>query len=777
MAERASLSPLLLNKGLIVLKKFSVELQKELGDPSKLFLPLSQAGIQILDDYHDCYPISPCPIINAYHLLNGIKMAVHRNPDVLFIFLEVLDKASPHSIAKKIEEEYKGHDDLCFHPRNTSDSWAETFVPSTDRLINLQSAVKTELLKAKVFSSQIKKLPFLASFMQEEWEDACNINDLLNIIFKHCSPSNYSILLPLIGSFQLTNASMAIQAYENEQQHYCKQLADPDFIEELERHSSSSAYRASIVFGFPLEKLHCMTVSEFKLILSRIFSDFSCFIHITRVSLGTHSSVTLSAPERMSQCLLNIGLQKREYISIMTGATSMVIGDSVILSKDTDIKQMLSDLVEQKRQREVSQTKNTPKGLSTNVWHKEEDTTVLNQGFNDISHSKTTICEQPIGKVATENEEIIQETLDEDIEKPPKVIPKVIKAYPDLCKTLEKKPQQLKRERLRSWRRYKPEPRDVLIIGSFGQHEECSKRHIVSEKIIPEEIDSEWMKKEVDEIEKLYAKNPDTFIVRKTCRDYSEGQFLSRDQCLQMIKDLFTKYDQPGASIWYTGHGEKDTGNWCFKDGVISFDDIFHLYMDHYQGKSLTIISDCSHSGNWVKECAKKLDEKRIPFCGHQVMEEGIFIKIIASCQSDKEATALSFITEGVHYDEEEKGVIHCPENILKSGQKPSGMDFRNIRCSCSKKDDPCRITCNMSWSNCVSSSTDLIYTIHGEDEDKEKLWHCILVDKEEVDNFKSLVQSGERIDVSKYGEIICSGWGVDLPKSSIQDLELRFLK
>ena len=363
MAERASLSPSLLNKGLAVLKKFSLELQKELEDPSKLFLPLGKAGIQILDDYRDCYPISSYPIINAYHLLNGIKMAVHRNPDDLLTFLKVLDETCPHSIAKKIEEEYKGelqkkllfyklnacpvcigHDDLCFHPRNTHDSWAETFVPSTGRLNKLLSAVKSELLKANVSPSQIKKLPFLASFMQEEWEDARNIDNVLGTIFKHCSPSNYSILLLLIGGFQLTNASIAIQAYENEQQHYCRQLANPDFIEELEKLSLSSAYRdssatTSIVFGFPLEKLHYTTVSEFKLILSHIFSDFSCFIHITRVSLETPSSVTLCAPERMSQCLLNRGLHKREYIR-MIGATSMVIGDSIVLNEDTDSKQV-----------------------------------------------------------------------------------------------------------------------------------------------------------------------------------------------------------------------------------------------------------------------------------------------------------------------------------------------------------------------------------------------------------------------------------------------------
>ena len=42
----------------------------------------------------------------------------------------------------------------------------------------------------------------------------------------------------------------------------------------------------------------------------------------------------------------------------------------------------------------------------------------------------------------------------------------------------------------------------------------------MSEKIVPKDIEPNWVEKEVKEIEKLYAKNPDTFVVKKTCRNY-----------------------------------------------------------------------------------------------------------------------------------------------------------------------------------------------------------------------------------------------------------------
>lgn len=208
---------------------------------------------------------------------------------------------------------------------------------------------------------------------------------------------------------------------------------------------------------------------------------------------------------------------------------------------------------------------------------------------------------------------------------------------------------------------------------------------------------------------------------------------------------------------------------------MITFNDIYTLYWTHFRGKSLTIITDCSYSGNWVYNCARKLDTKCIPACGHHVNKEGLLIKIIASCQENQKATALSYITEGVHYDEEEKGVIDCPDDVLKSGQKPMGLDFRNIRCSCLKKEDACIIERRLNWRSYVSGEVvNLIYTICSEN---ERAWHCVLVDKEKVNKLERAIKSSRDVNVSEYGEVLCSGWGSVVPEFLYKELELRFLK
>ena len=197
-------------------------------------------------------------------------------------------------------------------------------------------------------------------------------------------------------------------------------------------------------------------------------------------------------------------------------------------------------------------------------------------------------------------------------------------------------------------------------------------------------------------------------------------------------------------------------------------------------GFSLTIVSDCSYSGKWISDWAKKLDEFNIPACGHHVRKNKFLIKILASCQHNEEATALSFISEGVDFDEDEKGLMHCHnQKVLKSGQRCFGIDFRVIRCH-KGSEDYCEIDSSSSkftWTECISGNSELIYIVQGENEDHENVWHCLLLDSKKLDMFKRAVSTRETIDVSSYGEILYSGIGHEPPVWLHRDLELRFVK
>ena len=222
------------------------------------------------------------------------------------------------------------------------------------------------------------------------------------------------------------------------------------------------------------------------------------------------------------------------------------------------------------------------------------------------------------------------------------------------------------------------------------------------------------------------------------------------------------------AILYYTGHGEKDTGNWCFKDGVISFNDIFELYINHFKGKSLTITSDCSYSGNWINECSKKLDEMNVPSCGHHTREQGLLFLIFTSCQPNEEATALCYI-DTVEYSEADKSVIFWTSKTLTSGQKTMHTDFRYIHCS-KPVNESCEADADCTWNNHLKRH--LLQIVRGKNRGWAA-WHYVLLDEEKVADFNAKL--GGSMDVGDYGRILESGWGKDPPKDIKQKMELQF--
>ena len=119
------------------------------------------------------------------------------------------------------------------------------------------------------------------------------------------------------------------------------------------------------------------------------------------------------------------------------------------------------------------------------------------------------------------------------------------------------------------------------------------------------------------------------------------------------------------ALITYLGHSEEGSGNWCFKDGTISFQEIFQLYKIYCSNKRITIVSDCSHSGHWVRECAKTLDSLHIPPCGHRARENRALVKVVASCQPHEEAAEPCYSIEGVRV-RDDGAIVHSDTQLTQ---------------------------------------------------------------------------------------------------------------
>ena len=204
----------------------------------------------------------------------------------------------------------------------------------------------------------------------------------------------------------------------------------------------------------------------------------------------------------------------------------------------------------------------------------------------------------------------------------------------------------------------------------------------------------------------------------------------------------------PIVIIYYTGHGEKNTGNWCFKDGVITFNDVFDLYKEHFRAKQLTIISDCSYSGNWITECADCLDKMGIPSCGHQAIKSNILLSVIASCQPNEEATSLCYVNEAVEYIENIKVVKFRYKKELTQ-QTPVGVDFRLIRCG-NEDIESCEADSDCTWKDYITNKYDIVPFSTAGIKGK-KLW--IIIDKETLANIEKEAGFNQHTVNFYYGE------------------------
>ena len=227
--------------------------------------------------------------------------------------------------------------------------------------------------------------------------------------------------------------------------------------------------------------------------------------------------------------------------------------------------------------------------------------------------------------------------------------------------------------------------------------------------------------------------------------------------------------------IWYMGHSEEGTGNWCFKDGTISFQEIFDLYTTHSPGKLLSITSDCCYSGNWVHRCTETLDNKLgIPPCGHKARERGVLIKVCASCRSNEKAAEPCYSTDGVYVDANTGIPMVRRDRQLIQHQTVMCADFTTLVC-CRDPGSPCPAEGafqNWKWDDAVRGEMRRnIRLVRGKDKGRPA-WHYVLLssgDEDHVQGFNAQVRTGT-IDASDWGYIIASGWGEDPPDNKVDN-------
>ena len=82
--------------------------------------------------------------------------------------------------------------------------------------------------------------------------------------------------------------------------------------------------------------------------------------------------------------------------------------------------------------------------------------------------------------------------------------------------------------------------------------------------------------------------------------------YLLKSDAIANIKAFFEECKQKKSHpmLYYTGHGEIVTGNWCFNDGTISIEEILDMVPEDVYYPM--IFSDACYSGHWADFCLNK---------------------------------------------------------------------------------------------------------------------------------------------------------------------------
>ena len=165
-----------------------------------------------------------------------------------------------------------------------------------------------------------------------------------------------------------------------------------------------------------------------------------------------------------------------------------------------------------------------------------------------------------------------------------------------------------------------------------------------------------------------------------------------------------------------------------------------------------------------MRDCAKTLDRLGIPPCGHRAREQGILVKVFASCQPDQKAAEPCYSVEGVSVEKDGTQTIIAKQ---LTQQRSAWFDGIKLVC-CRAPDSPCpRNTFqHLKWEDGVDRKFNIRWITRKEGgADK---WYCIMLHRagdEYAAAFDAQFKRDPALQLSGWGYVLESGLGRDVPQ------------
>ena len=203
------------------------------------------------------------------------------------------------------------------------------------------------------------------------------------------------------------------------------------------------------------------------------------------------------------------------------------------------------------------------------------------------------------------------------------------------------------------------------------------------------------------------------------------------------------------------------------------------MYLRNFKGRVLTIHTDCSYAGSWIKAVIEFLGEMDTKPCGHSVKEKGILIKVFASCKSNQIPHQLGYSLLGT-YTDKNSGMFSCGPTgkEVDKAQHVKTFDATEIQCENKDINAECKLKPDDTWNKW--DARHRIFLVRGNNKGRPA-WHYLLLvdDDETIDKYKELTQgpnSGKyTVHYNDYGQVLKSGWGPDPPNDVKEWMENNY--
>ena len=172
-----------------------------------------------------------------------------------------------------------------------------------------------------------------------------------------------------------------------------------------------------------------------------------------------------------------------------------------------------------------------------------------------------------------------------------------------------------------------------------------------------------------------------------------------------------------------------------------------------------------------MRDCAKTLDRLGIPPCGHRAREQGILVKVFASCQPDQKAAEPCHSVESMFVSDD--GTQFTDAKQL-SQQKSAWFTSTKLVC-CRAPDSPCPKNTfqHLKWEDGVDRKFNILEITRKEGgADK---WYYIMLHRagdEYAAVFDAQFKRDPALKLSGWGYVLESGQGTDIPQEIKEKLE-----